>query len=109
MYTIESHLIDRKNQQDFYGKRLRLCFCAFLRPEKKFSNFQELIDQITSDVSLGRDIAKRASEGISDVVSPTLIESLLSSDRNSLEKYCIGNSKSYDNNDWTYWGYQRPL
>ena len=41
---------------DLYGKKLRIEFLSFIRPEKKFNSLEELTDQINRDVSLARNI-----------------------------------------------------
>lgn len=52
---IEAHLIvtnnnDDKPLDDFYGETMRLQLDAFMRPERKFPSFPELMAQITADV-----------------------------------------------------------
>ena len=62
MATIESHIIDRKLQSDFYGMKMQICLAVYLRPEIKFSSFQALIDQIHADIEDGRYIMRCAEE-----------------------------------------------
>ena len=46
--TVETYLVDYDG--DLYGQELRLDFCAYLRPEKKFSSARELHDQIAENI-----------------------------------------------------------
>lgn len=46
--TVETYLVDFDG--DLYGQELRLDFCAYLRPEKKFSSARELHDQIAENI-----------------------------------------------------------
>ena len=39
-----------KFDEDFYGCRIKLLVCAYLRPEKNFSSMQALIDAIQEDI-----------------------------------------------------------
>ncbi|MCG8532637.1 MAG: bifunctional riboflavin kinase/FAD synthetase [Desulfovibrionales bacterium] len=52
--SVETFILDF--DQDIYGWELRLNFVARMRDEKKFSGLDELIAQITSDVSLARQL-----------------------------------------------------
>jgi riboflavin kinase len=55
---IEAHLIlddDDEPLQDFYGVPMRLQLIGFLRDEKKFDSFPELIAQINADVRDAKD------------------------------------------------------
>ena len=45
---MEAHLLDFDG--DLYGKALTLHFCAFLRPEQKFTSVEELQKQIAEDI-----------------------------------------------------------
>ena len=47
---IEAHLIEADLQDDFYGVPMRLQLIGYLREEKKFDSFPELIAQIHADV-----------------------------------------------------------
>lgn len=51
---IEAHLIRYKGE-DFYGQPLKILLAAYLRPEKKFSNFGELVAAINYDVKDAAD------------------------------------------------------
>jgi len=55
---VESFLLDPSKSlpEDFYGQSLQVSLCYFLRPEHKFSNIQDLIAQIKSDVSNAENI-----------------------------------------------------
>ena len=46
--TVETYLVDYDG--DLYGQELRLDFCAYLRPEKKFPSARELHDQIAENI-----------------------------------------------------------
>ena len=46
--TIESFLLDFEG--DLYGKKIRVYFEEFLRPEIKIKNAEELAKQIESDI-----------------------------------------------------------
>lgn len=46
--TVETYLVDFDG--DLYGQRLRLDFCAYLRPEQKFASTQALHDKIAQNV-----------------------------------------------------------
>jgi riboflavin kinase/FMN adenylyltransferase len=52
--AIEAHLLDFS--RDLYGQRIRLEFVEYLRPEKKFSNAEVLVEQIQADIDLTRKI-----------------------------------------------------
>ncbi len=49
---LEAHLFDFAG--DLYGRRLRVGFEAFLRPERKFADFSALQDQIARDAAAAR-------------------------------------------------------
>ena len=51
--TVESYILDYAG--DLYGKRVRLEFLAFLRPERKFDGVEELTAQITRDAERVRE------------------------------------------------------
>ena len=46
--TVETYLAGFDG--DLYGQELRLDFCAYLRPEKKFPSARELHDQIAENI-----------------------------------------------------------
>lgn len=52
--TVETYLADFDG--DLYGQELRLDFCAYLRPEKKFSSTQELHDEIARNAREAAEI-----------------------------------------------------
>lgn len=55
--TIEAHLIDFA--RDIYGQRLSLDFVAYLRPEQRFDNVEELVAEIQRDVERARKLLTR--------------------------------------------------
>jgi riboflavin kinase/FMN adenylyltransferase len=46
--TIETHIVGYSG--DLYGKIIKINLLKFIRPEKKFNNFQELSNQIKEDL-----------------------------------------------------------
>lgn len=57
---LEAHLFDFDG--DLYGKRLSIRLCSFIRPERKFSSFDELKAQIARDADTARrDLLELAS------------------------------------------------
>jgi riboflavin kinase/FMN adenylyltransferase len=54
VFTIEVHLLDFDN--DIYGQDIRVDFIKRIRDEKKFSNIDELSQQIQKDIDSGRKI-----------------------------------------------------
>ena len=54
--TVETYLVDYEG--DLYGKPLRLDFCAYLRPERRFSSTQELHDMIAQNAREAEMIVK---------------------------------------------------
>lgn len=48
---IEAHLLDGKGLDDFYGQVMRLELSGYLRPEKKFDSFPQLLAQIQADIT----------------------------------------------------------
>jgi riboflavin kinase/FMN adenylyltransferase len=50
--VIESHLFDVS--EDFYGKKVKIYFKEFIRPEKKFANLDELKAQIEEDKKIAK-------------------------------------------------------
>ncbi len=55
---VEGHLIVGEDaiEGDFYGETMRLALCGFLRPEKRFPSFPDLIAAITNDVSNAKKV-----------------------------------------------------
>jgi len=51
---LEAHLFDIS--RDLYGRHLRVALVDFIRPEKKFANFDELKTQIAADAQKARGI-----------------------------------------------------
>ena len=47
---------------DFYGDDMKLCLIGFLRDEKKFSGFDELITQIMLDISMTRNLTNEVNQ-----------------------------------------------
>lgn len=73
---IEAHLAVEGKQglSDFYGETMRLQLDAFMRPERKFPSFPELMAQITADVQDAKaalDTEPFASFGSSDFLVQT--------------------------------------
>ena len=54
--TVETYLVNYEG--DLYGKVLRLDFCAYLRPERRFSSTQELHDMIAHNAEEAKGIVK---------------------------------------------------
>ena len=57
--TVEPHIMHAFDD-DFYGCRLKLLVCAYLRPEKNFESMQALIDAIQDDIRNTDDVLDRA-------------------------------------------------
>jgi riboflavin kinase/FMN adenylyltransferase len=55
---VESHLLDESG--DWYGRRLRLEFAQFIRPEQKFDSIESLKAKIRQDVDAARKILATA-------------------------------------------------
>jgi riboflavin kinase/FMN adenylyltransferase len=55
--SVESYILDYSG--NLYGKRLRLEFIDFIRPERKFSDMAELKEQIVKDTKTAREILKK--------------------------------------------------
>ena len=55
--TVEAHLLNYNG--DLYGKRMKLDFVARLRDERRFESIESLVQQINSDIQLGREILSR--------------------------------------------------
>lgn len=51
-FTIETYIMDF--DEDIYGQHLRVSFLSYMRPEIRFKNLDELIDQIHADLLLAR-------------------------------------------------------
>lgn len=56
---VEPHFLDVR--EDFYGQILALDFLEFLRPEIKYDNVQDLIDQIRRDIQKTREVLANGS------------------------------------------------
>lgn len=54
LFTVEVHLLDFK--KDIYGENIRVNFIKRIRDELKFSNINELSDQIKKDIIVAKDI-----------------------------------------------------
>jgi riboflavin kinase/FMN adenylyltransferase len=54
---VEAHLLDFA--QDLYGKKLRLEFVHYLRPEEKYATIQALVDQIRLDINQTVEVLER--------------------------------------------------
>jgi len=58
--SAETHIFDFN--QDIYGKPIKINLLQHLRDEKKFSSPEELVTQITSDISEAKDILRNAQK-----------------------------------------------
>lgn len=58
---IEAHILDLPGDPDLYGQPVRLEFVDYLRPEMRFAQIQELIDQIHQDIQKSREVFSRDS------------------------------------------------
>lgn len=47
-YGVETYIYDF--QEEIYGKKIKVAFCEFCRPEKKFNSVEELKEQIKQDM-----------------------------------------------------------
>nr|WP_319394089.1 bifunctional riboflavin kinase/FAD synthetase [uncultured Desulfobacter sp.] len=56
MFTIEVHILDF--DKDIYGSRIRVNMVERLRDEIKFSNIEQLSDQIRKDIQTAKEILK---------------------------------------------------
>ena len=54
--NVETHLLDFN--RDIYGEELRVSFFKKIRDEKKFSNVNDLISQISADVKIAKSFLK---------------------------------------------------
>ena len=59
---LEAHLFDFNS--NLYGKYLTVEFLAFIRDEKKFENFDKLIQQIQKDIQTAQDYHSKKQHGI---------------------------------------------
>ena len=50
--TVEAY-IDHKFEEDFYGERMSLVICAFLRPQQDFDSLESLVEAISEDIRVG--------------------------------------------------------
>jgi len=57
--SVEAYILDY--DQDLYGHELEIAFVRFLRPEMRFENVQDLIDQMRQDVDQTRRVLKEES------------------------------------------------
>jgi len=55
--SVESHLLDYSG--NLYGSQARVEFYSFIRPEKKFADFNELGEQIKRDAETAREYFRR--------------------------------------------------
>jgi len=60
--SLESHLLNFEG--DLYGKNLTIFFCSFLREEKKFSQKEDLIWQISEDIKQTMTFFEKSSSPI---------------------------------------------
>ncbi|NPB07760.1 MAG: bifunctional riboflavin kinase/FAD synthetase [Aquificae bacterium] len=56
--VLEVHLLDKK--KDLRDKKIKVEFLRFLRPERRFSSVQELVNQIEEDVKRARELVRDA-------------------------------------------------
>lgn len=52
--TIEAHLFDFNS--DIYGKKIKISFVCYVRPEEKFETLDMLIDQLHKDAIIVKQI-----------------------------------------------------
>jgi len=57
MFTIEVHILDFNH--DIYDTRIRVNMVKRLRDEKKFSNIQQLSEQIENDIRISKEILEK--------------------------------------------------
>ena len=55
---VEPHLLDQ--QEDLYGKYLRLELIEYLRPEKAFDSPDDLVSQVKRDIERTRELLNHA-------------------------------------------------
>ncbi|MEJ5202403.1 MAG: bifunctional riboflavin kinase/FAD synthetase [Anaerolineales bacterium] len=55
---VETHLLDFQGQ--LYGQMIKLQFISRIRPEKRFSAVDELLDQIRKDIQIAREVLANA-------------------------------------------------
>ncbi len=58
---LEAHLFDIN--RDLYGRHLRVALVEFIRPERKFANFDELKTQIAADAQTAREMLTAVPRG----------------------------------------------
>lgn len=75
---IEAHLMPEGELSDFYGQKMRLLLGGFLRPERKFPSFPDLIAAINNDVVCAKQALDlepfaglKAEEFVADASSST--------------------------------------
>ena len=56
---IEAHILDLPGDPNLYDQPVRLEFVEYLRPEMRFSQVQDLIDQIHQDIQQSREVFSR--------------------------------------------------
>lgn len=56
---IEAHILDLPGDPNLYDQPVRLEFVEYLRPEMRFSQIQDLIDQIHQDIQQSREVLSR--------------------------------------------------
>lgn len=56
---IEAHILDLPGDPNLYDQPVRLEFVEYLRPEMRFSQVQDLIDQIHQDIQHSREVFSR--------------------------------------------------
>ncbi len=55
--TVETHVLDYSG--NLYGQRLEIAIIEQIRPEKKFASVEELLAQISDDISKARQLLKK--------------------------------------------------
>mmetsp|Transcript_752 Transcript_752/g.2500 ORF Transcript_752/g.2500 Transcript_752/m.2500 type:complete len:231 (+) Transcript_752:1321-2013(+) len=53
--TVEPHIL-HQFPEDFYGKRVKLLVCGFLREQEKYNSLDELIAAIQNDLKVGSEL-----------------------------------------------------
>lgn len=89
---VEAHILTRSNNSlmnDFYDESLSLCLVMFLRPEKKFPNFQDLMTQINKDVEWSKELHRLAEEKWVKSNALEVGKEMVSEDETVLEKLLI--------------------
>lgn len=67
---VEAHLIGRSNREDFYGRRLNIALVAFLRAERKFDTFDELVANIKNDIGVATRLHSFSLGGVTEADVP---------------------------------------